>query len=179
VIDIHGHGDATASTIFESFGEARHLFFVAEFRRGRELPPVGGRFAAFDRIQSGAGDHHGVAGAGGVRRLHITIRQDAVLAAGRAKEKRLGKRLPEESGGYVDLLYIVLQKMRANDKLIEAGAIVSKRGFVLGTFIEIIPCERVQLGLRQQLHVEYVHRGIDRIFKISVLAVCERQRRRC
>src|SRR6202042_739270 len=82
-VDIHCNGDRRAALVFESVGEFRHLVLVAELGCGRVLPPDLGPFARSEYIaDSPVGDHHRIGSPGSHRRLLLSIRDKAVLAAG-------------------------------------------------------------------------------------------------
>jgi hypothetical protein len=53
--------------------------------------------------------------------------------------------------------------MRPDDDIVETAAIGAQRHFVIGPLVQVIPGERVQLGLGQLGEVEHVHRFEQRI----------------
>ena len=50
---------------------------------------------------------------------------------------------------HVDLADVVLEEVRPDDDVVEAGSIGAKRYLVVGSFIQVIPRHRVQFSLGQ------------------------------
>ena len=67
--------------------------------------------------------------------------------------------------------------MRTDDDVVEALAIVTERGFVIRTFIHVVPGERVEFGLGEFGEIEDVGGTEDRIAQLAMLAIGQQERR--
>ena len=123
-------------------------------------------------------DHHGVAGPRGKCRLGVAIRQHTIFSARGADKDRVSESLSKELGRNIDRFYVMLQKVGTDHEPIESGAVVlTERGLILGAFIQVIPGKRIQLRFSEPLHVKDVRDVKYGVLKLSVLFVCQCERR--
>ena len=157
LIDVDGYGDRGAPLIGKLLCEVHHLIFSPELSGRGVLPPHLRALPLSEGVGNApAGDHHGVGRPGSECRLLFAIGHEAVFATSHGHVSGLVEFLAEEGNRCVDLTDIVIQKMGADDEVIESAAAITKGDFIVGAFVEVVPSKGINLFLGEGGKVKHV-----------------------